>query len=277
MPPARRLMHGLRPNRFKAALASSLPQIGLWACACSPLATEAVAHSGIDWLCIDMEHAPNGVGSVLHQLHAVQASTAQPVVRVPGELDVALVKRLLDIGVQSLLFPMVESAEQAAATVASTRYPPHGVRGVMSTMRATAYATDAEELREYYTSATDELAVVVQVESISAARDAVAIGRVKGIDGVFIGPADLAASMGHMGRPDHPEVQHEIRRTIHACVSAGVPVGIFTNEAAVPDFLQAGASFIAVGTEIGLLASSSRAIAHRFRGTVSSIRMTPTM
>jgi 4-hydroxy-2-oxoheptanedioate aldolase len=179
---------GLRPNRFKQSLLASKAQVGLWASACSPIVTEALAHSGLDWLCVDMEHAPNRIESVLAQLHAAQLGSAHPVVRVPGELDVPLVKRLLDVGAQSLLFPMVESAEQARAIVSATRYPPAGIRGVMSTMRATSYATEPEDLRRYYASAAEELAVVVQVESAPAARIAADIGAVEGVDGVFVGP-----------------------------------------------------------------------------------------
>jgi len=179
---------GLRNNRFKTSLRRSVPQVGLWATSCSPTVTEALGQTSMDWLCIDMEHAPNTLDSVLAQLHAAQLGSAQPVVRVPGPLDASLVKRLLDIGVQSLLFPMVESVEEARAIVAATRYPPAGIRGVMSTMRATSYATEPGELRQYYASAATEIAVVVQVESVAAARIAAEIGAVDGVDGVFIGP-----------------------------------------------------------------------------------------
>jgi len=204
---------GLRPNRFKQSLLASKAQVGLWASACSPIATEALAHSGLDWLCIDMEHAPNRIESVLAQLHAAQLGSAHPVVRVPGELDVPLVKRLLDIGAQSLLFPMVESAEQSRAIVSATRYPPAGIRGVMSTMRATSYATEPEVLRRYYSSAADELAVVVQVESAAAARVAAEIGAVDGVSAVFLGPVRTPGGVGRQGsRQAGPTGERQSRR-----------------------------------------------------------------
>src|SRR5471032_3049602 len=185
------------PNRFKAALANKEAQIGFWLSMADPYLAEVSATAGFDWLLIDNEHAPNDVRSTLAQLQAVAAYTSHPVVR-PVRSDSALIKQLLDIGAQTLLLPMIDTAEQAADAVAATRYPPQGIRGVGS---ALARASRWNRIPDYLHTAAEELCVLVQVETVQGLENLSAITAVEGIDGVFFGPADLSASMGLLGKP----------------------------------------------------------------------------
>ena len=193
-------------NPFKQALAARQALVGLWLSLAHPYAAEACATAGFQWLLIDGEHAPNDVRSTLAQLQAVAAYPAQPVVRALTG-DTALIKQLLDIGAQNLLVPMVDTAEQARALVAATRYPPEGIRGVGA---AVARASRWGARRDYLGAANDEVCLLVQAETRTALANLQSICAVDGVDGVFIGPADLAASMGHRGAPGHPEVQAAI-------------------------------------------------------------------
>ncbi|MBK1686327.1 4-hydroxy-2-oxoheptanedioate aldolase [Rubrivivax gelatinosus] len=248
-------------NPFKAALARGEPQIGLWLSLAQPYTAELCASAGFQWLLIDGEHAPNDVRSTLAQLQAVAPYPGHPVVRlVQGET--ALVKQVLDIGAATLLVPMVDSAEQAAALVAATRYPPEGVRGVGSAVaRASRWGARAG----YVDFANDEVCLLVQAESRRALDDLEAICAVDGVDGVFIGPADLAASMGHRGRPDHPEVQAAIDGAIRRIRACGKAAGTLTGDvAAARRYLELGASFVAVGIDTTLLAQATRRLAAEF-------------
>lgn len=233
-----------RRNAFKQALqaaaaartlpelqAAGFPLLGLWASAGSPQVTELVALApGLSWLVIDMEHAPNTLPSVLAQLHAAQAASAEAMVRVPCANDPVVVKQVLDLGVRTIMFPAVETAAEAAAAVASTRYPPRGCRGVMTTARMSRYAVEAGPLREYYEQAEREMCVTVQVESIAAVEAIPEIAAVEGVDAIFIGPADLAASMGRLGEPNHPEVTAAIARALALCSDAGVACGSISGD-----------------------------------------------
>lgn len=266
----------LRSNVFKRALlrsagssttsgASAAPLLGLWASAASPQVTELVSLvPGLSWLVVDMEHAPNTLPSVLGQLHAAQGSSScEAVVRVPTADDPVIVKRVLDLGVRSIMFPAIESAEQAAAAVASTRYPPHGVRGVMTTARMSGYAVEADALRSYYESAALETCVIVQVESLEAVDAIPAIAAVDGVDAIFVGPSDLAASMGHLGRPSHPEVGAAVARAFEMCSAAGVAAGSISGDSGVcRSMIDSGASFVAVGTDLGILGAGLRKALH---------------
>lgn len=253
---------GLTPgNVFKQALADRQPRIGLWLSMGNGYCAEICATAGFDWLLVDGEHAPNDVRSTLAQLQAVAAYGGHPVVRaVQGEP--ALVKQLLDIGAQTLLVPMVDTAEQAAAMVAATRYPPHGIRGVGA---AVARASRWNSRPDYVHRANDEVCLLVQAETVTALRNLEAICAVDGIDGVFIGPADLAASMGHLGDPGHPEVREAIDSAIRTIVASGKAAGTLTGDVAqARHFLSLGATFVAVGLDVTLLMQAVRQRAAEF-------------
>ena len=249
------------PNAFKQALAARQAQVGLWLSMATPYAAEACATAGFQWLLIDGEHAPNDVRSTLAQLQAVAPYGAQPVVRAV-EGQTALIKQLLDIGVQNLLVPMVDTPEQAAALVAATRYPPEGVRGVGA---AVARASRWGARRDYLNEANGEICLLVQAETVAALKNLEAICAVDGVDGVFIGPADLAASMGHRGNPGHPAVQAAIEQAIATIVASGKAAGTLTGDAKLARrYLELGASFVAVGIDITLMVQAARKLSADF-------------
>lgn len=245
-------------NTFKRALAEGKPQFGLWAALADAYVTELLATAGFDWLLIDNEHAPNDVRSTLAQLQAVAAYASHPVVR-PVRSDSALIKQLLDIGAQSLLLPMIDTAAQAADAVAATRYPPHGIRGVGS---ALARASRWNRIPDYLTTAASELCVLVQVETVEGLHNLPEIAAVDGIDGVFFGPADLSASMGLLGQPGDARVREAIRKGIQLVRNAGKAAGVLAPDPTIAgDYLEAGATFVAVGTDTGLLSRAASDLA----------------
>lgn len=249
-------------NEFKQALVKGTPLIGLWLGLANGYTAEMLGGVGYDWLVIDNEHAPNTLESTLAQLQCLAASSANTVVRAASD-DAVEIKRLLDLGAQTLLIPMVESAEQAARIVAATRYPPHGIRGVGA---ALARASRWQQIPGYLATADAQLCTLVQVESEAGLRTLPDIARVRGVDGVFIGPADLAASLGYLGDPAHPEVQAAIADAIHEIRAAGKAAGILTSDAAMARrYLQLGAVFVAVGSDVGVLVSGARALRDAFR------------
>lgn len=248
-------------NAFKRALRAGRPQIGLWSSLASHVTVEVVAGAGFDWLLLDMEHAPNELPMVHQQLQATAGGTAHPVVRPPWN-DMVMIKRLLDVGVQSLLIPYVQTEAEARDAVAYTRYPPHGVRGFATGPRANHYGRIADYVQTY----ADELCVLVQVETRLGLDNLEAIARVDGVDGVFIGPADLAAALGHAGDLKHPEVQAAIEDAIRRLVALGKPPGILTgDEPLARRYLELGCLFTAVGSDLALLRSGADALAARFR------------
>ena len=248
-------------NPFKTALQRGQSQIGLWLSMGQPYSAELCATAGFQWLLIDGEHAPNDLHSTLAQLQAVAPYGAHPVVRVV-QGDPALIKQMLDIGVQTLLVPMVDTAQQAAAMVAATRYPPQGMRGVGA---AVARASRWAQRADYLEVANDEVCLLVQAESVKALEQLEAICAVDGVDGVFIGPADLAASMGHRGRPDHPQVQAAIEQAIRTITASGKAAGTLTGDAGLARrYLELGAQFVAVGIDVTLLARATRQLARDF-------------
>ncbi|WP_454828116.1 4-hydroxy-2-oxoheptanedioate aldolase [Paraburkholderia xenovorans] len=252
----------LPQNHFKRALAEGKPQFGLWAALADAYVTELLATAGFDWLLIDNEHAPNDVRSTLAQLQAVAAYASHPVVR-PVRSDVALIKQLLDIGAQTLLLPMIDTPEQAADAVAATRYPPQGIRGVGS---ALARASRWNRIADYLGTAADELCVLVQVESVQGMQNLPAIAAVDGVDGVFFGPADLSASMGLLGKPGDASVREAIRNGIRIARSAGKAAGVLAPDSAIAaDYLAAGATFVAVGTDTGLLSRAAADLAASYK------------
>lgn len=259
-------------NPFKRALAERRPQIGLWLAMAHPYPAEVVAGAGFDWLLIDGEHAPNQLQSTLAQLQAVAPYPVHPIVR-PAWNDVVEIKRLLDIGAQTLLVPMVQSAEEARAAVAAMRYPPHGNRGVGS---ALARASRWNRVDDYVRRADAEMCTLVQVETPRGVEHLDAILAVAGVDGVFIGPADLAASMGHLGEPGHPEVRKTIDDTIRRIVAAGKAAGILSADPAqARHYLSLGATFVAVGSDVTLLARSAEQLARSFAGAAAPCRGRP--
>jgi 4-hydroxy-2-oxoheptanedioate aldolase len=249
-------------GQWRARLADGTPQIGMWVASGSAYVAEICAGGGLDWLLIDSEHAPNDLRSIVSQLQAVAAYPVTPVVRPPSG-DPVHIKQLLDAGVEQLLVPMVESGDEARALVAAVRYPPEGIRGVGS---ALARASRWNRVPDYLGTASDRISLMVQVESragLDALDDIVAVD---GIDGVFLGPADLAGSLGHLGRPDHPDVVKEVERAIEVIAAAGKAPGVNAFvEAAARRYLEVGAKFILVGADVTLLARGSEEIATRYR------------
>jgi len=258
-------------NTFKQALAEQRAQIGLWVGLADGYAAEILAGTGYDWLLVDGEHAPNDVRSVLAQLQGISsacsalpegATRPQPVVRVPVG-DTTLLKQYLDIGAQTILVPMVDTAEQAARMVQGMRYPPEGIRGMGS---ALARASRWQAYPNYLHEANAQTCLLVQAETVEAMKNLDAIAATPGVDGVFIGPADLSASMGFVGQPNHPEVQATIADAVARIRKAGKAAGILsTTEEQARKWLAAGATFVAVGVDTIVLAAAAKALAAKFK------------
>jgi len=255
-------------NPFKTALASKQPQIGLWLSMAEPYLAEVAATAGYDWLLIDGEHAPNDLRGMLAAQQAIAPYPASnAVVRVPHG-DTALIKQVLDIGTKTLLVPMVDTAEQARAIVAATQYPPRGVRGVGS---AVARASLWTARTDYLDVADDETCLLVQAETVTALRNLEAICAVDGVHGVFIGPADLAASMGHRGNPGHPEVQAAIEGAMKTIVASGKAAGTLTSDPALAQrYLGLGCTFVAVGVDVLVFANAARRLRAQFGGSAAA-------
>ncbi|MDO5693359.1 MAG: HpcH/HpaI aldolase/citrate lyase family protein [Pseudomonadota bacterium] len=262
-------------NTFKQALARGDTQIGLWAALADAYSTELIAGAGYDWLLLDGEHAPNDLRCILAQLQAVASAQqafgdarSHPVVRVPlgtAGAGTAIIKQVLDLGAQTILVPMVDTPEQAAQVVAATRYAPAGVRGMGS---ALARASRWQAHPRYVHEADAQVCVLVQAETVTAMRHLDAIAATPGVDGVFIGPADLSASMGHPGNAAHADVQAVIEDGITRILRAGKAPGILaTTEPQARKWLAAGARFVAVGADTMLLDSAARQLLSVFKGT----------
>lgn len=242
-------------NRFKAALAGGGRLAGLWSQLPSASVVEILAHAGADWLLLDMEHGQADLADILAGLQAASGAGVPLLVRAPGH-DPVTIKRLLDVGAETLLVPMVEDADQARALVAAMRYPPAGIRGVSSASRAAGYGRD----KAYPAEAAERVALVVQIES-PAAVDAVAeIAAVEGVDALFVGPSDLSAGMGLLGQPRHADVEASVRRVLDAAAAAGKPVGTFgfSGEDAKRCFDQ-GFRFVSITTDVRLLVAGAEA------------------
>jgi 4-hydroxy-2-oxoheptanedioate aldolase len=251
-----------RVERWADRLRGDTPLIGMWVVSGSAYTAEICAGSGLDCLVIDCEHAPNDVPSLVPQLQAVAPYPIETIVRPPTG-DPVLIKQLLDIGVRNLMVPMVESAEQARALVAAMRYPPEGIRGVGA---AFARASRWGRVPGYLDGAAEELTLTVQVESRRGLDEVKAIASVDGVDAVFLGPADLAASLGHLGRPEHPEVLASVEQAIRTVATLGKAacVNAFA-EPVARRYLTAGARFAVVGADVTLLARGSEELAARYR------------
>ncbi|UKA62695.1 HpcH/HpaI aldolase/citrate lyase family protein [Arthrobacter sp. FW306-04-A] len=253
----------VEPDRtFREALAAAdRPLAGMWVCSGSPLIAELCAGAGLDWLLIDAEHSPNGLESILAQLQAVRGYPVQAVVRPPAN-DTVLLKQYLDLGVQNLLIPMVNSAAEAKAAVAAVRYPPHGVRGVGS---ALARASRWNRIPDYLARASETISVTVQIETEAAVAAVEDILAVDGVDAIFVGPSDLAASMGLLGQQEHLKVRAAVEHCLAAAKTAGKPGGVNAfNEATARAYMAAGASFVLVGADVAVLARGTEALADKY-------------
>jgi len=237
------------------------PLVGMWVCSGSPLVAEICAGSGLDWLLIDAEHSPNGLESLQAQLQAVAGYPLTPVVRTPSS-DPVTIKQYLDLGAQNLLVPMVDTAGEAAALAQAVSYPPAGIRGVGS---ALARGSRWNRVEDYLGTARTTISLLVQVESTTGVENVDAIVATPGIDGIFVGPSDLAASMGFLGQQDHPEVVEAVLHCIGVATAAGVSVGVNAFAAALARrYLAAGADFILVGADVQLLARGSEQLASTY-------------
>ncbi|WP_106477987.1 4-hydroxy-2-oxoheptanedioate aldolase [Phytohalomonas tamaricis] len=261
-------------NAFKQALANNEVQIGLWLGLANGYCAELAANADFDWLLIDGEHAPNDLRTILEQVQAIAPYQAQPVVRPPiGETE--LIKQYLDIGVQTLLVPMVDNAEQARATVRATRYPPEGVRGVGS---ALARASRWNSIPGYLDKADGEICLLVQIETREGLKNLDEIAAVEGVDGVFIGPADLSASLGHRGNPGHKEVQNAIEDGIRRIRQAGKAAGILSADRTLAKrYLELGCTFVAVGVDTSLLMGALKELATTFKGGETPANSAPSV
>ena len=248
------------PNQFRQNLIAGKRLIGCWSSLASPITTEILGLAGFDWILLDGEHAPNDVSSFIPQLMALKDSVSAPVVR-PSWNDTVEIKRLLDAGFYNFLVPFVQSAEEARRAVAATRYPPQGVRGVSVAQRNNHYNT----VKDYLKVINDNITVMVQIENrvgVEAIRE---ICAVDGVDGVFIGPSDLAAAYGHLGDAAHPEVQAAMQIVFAAAKAAGKPVGILAPvEADARRYLEQGATFVAVGSDLGAFRGATQALRDKY-------------
>lgn len=254
-------VHMTDPISLRERLRTSRPQFGMWVATGSAYCAEICAGSGLDWLLIDTEHAPNDLRSVLAQLQAVDSHPIAVAVRPPSG-DAVVLKQLLDIGVRNVLVPMVETAEQARDLVRAVRYPPGGFRGVGSTLaRASRWGRDVN----YLAHADDTVTLLVQVESRRGLDQLQAITEVDGVDGVFFGPADLAGSMGHLGQQQHPEVIAAVEAGIATVTALGKAAGVNAfAEPLVRRYLAAGCRFVLVGADVTLLAQGSDRLASTY-------------
>lgn len=264
------LTSALPPNAFKQAIAQRQPQIGLWLASADAVVAEMVAGTGYDWLLIDGEHGPNDLRTMLAQLQAIGSASAtlpanaprpHPVVRLPVG-DPVLVKQVMEIGVQTLLIPMIDTPAQALEMARAMRYPPEGIRGMGSSI---ARSSRWSLYPNYVNEANEQVCLLVQVETVEGMQQIDAIAAIPGVDGVFIGPADLSTSMGFRGQANHPDVVAAIEHGIRRIQLAGKAAGILaTQESMARQWLDAGASFVAVGVELTLLAQAARALRARF-------------
>jgi 2-keto-3-deoxy-L-rhamnonate aldolase RhmA len=255
----------LKPNKLKAGLAHQQVQIGLWTCLSSSYSTELLAGSGYDWLALDMEHSPNDLAGVLAQLQALGGYDVEPVVRLL-RFDKDLVKQYLDLGARTLVLPNIETEDEARAIVAAVRYPGRGVRGVAGLQRANRWG----RLTDYHKHAENELCILAQIESARGIDNAAAIASVDGIDGFFVGPSDLAASLGHINQPTEPSVQQAIAQALTAATAAGKGCGILArNDTEALRYTEMGYRMIGLGSDQALLAKASDELVARFKALLA--------
>lgn len=245
---------GLPSNSFKKDLKRADPMLGVWAMSGSPVAAEALGFAGYDFVVLDMEHGPNDTPRALELLRAMAGTPAEAVVRLPWN-DSVVVKQLLDFGALTLMFPYIQDADEARAAVAATRYPPQGIRGFAGMSRATRYGG----VPDYAVRASEEICVVLQLETRKAIDNLAEIAAVPGVDCIFVGPGDLSADMGHIARSDHADVQAVLASAAAECTRLSVPSGILAaNAAQAATYLDYGYSWVATGSDLGLMMSNAR-------------------
>jgi|SRR5690625_1443639 len=250
-------------TRWAQRIVGERPRFGMWIASGSGYVAEICAGSGIDWVLLDQEHAPNDTRSILEQLQVLAGYPDVDVVVRPPAADPVAIKQLLDIGAHNIIVPMIDSPEEAAAAVAATRYPPAGIRGVGS---ALARASRWNRISDYLATADASVSLTVQVETVAGLDRLAAITEVDGVDAVFIGPADLAASMGRLGQPEHPDVVSAIENALATIVAHGKSAGVNAfNETIARRYVAAGASFVLVGADVALLARGAEQLATRYR------------
>lgn len=253
-------MSNMPANRFRAGLATGKTQFGVWLGIPDSTAAEIMAGAGFDWLLVDQEHGAFELRDVMTHLQVMAAYDVAPIVR-PVDGNATLLKKLCDIGAQSFIVPMIDTAEQAAAVVSAVRYPPEGVRG-MGTSLARAARWNA--VQGYAGQANGEMVVIVQAETVTAIENLEAIAAVPGVDGVFIGPSDLSASMGHVGDVAHPEVVDTVSDAIRRIRAAGKYAGLLClDESMIAHYEECGANFIGIGVDTLLLGNAARRLAGR--------------
>lgn len=249
------------PNQFKAALAANQVQIGCWSALANPFTTEVLGLAGFDWILLDGEHAPNDVLSFVPQLMALKGSSSASVVRVPTN-DPVVIKRLLDIGFYNFLIPFVETEAEAALAVAATRYPPEGIRGVSVSHRANMFGT----VPDYFAQSNKNISILVQIESQAGVDNLDAILTTDGVDAVFVGPSDLAASLGYLGNAAHPDVQRVIGHIFARAKAHGKPAGILAPvDVDARRYLEWGATVVAVGSDLGVFRAATQKLADSFK------------
>jgi 2-dehydro-3-deoxyglucarate aldolase len=248
------------PNQFRQDLLAGKRLIGCWSALGSQITTEVLGIAGFDWILLDSEHAPNDVLSLVPQLMALKDSPSAPVVR-PAWNDTVLIKRLLDAGFYNFLIPFVQTADEARAAVAATRYPPDGVRGVSVSQRSNRYGT----VQDYFEVINDNVAVLVQIENLVGVEAADEIAAIDGVDCLFVGPSDLAATLGHFGNPSHPDVQAAMTRVFDAATRHGKAKGILAPaEADARRYLEMGVNFVGVGSDLGVFRSATQALRDKY-------------
>lgn len=246
----------MNPFRQMLKAAGAHPPVGTWISSASPVLAEAVGHAGFDWAVIDMEHSPSDAMEVLHMLQALCATKMVPAVRVPWN-DAVVVKRILDAGATTLMFPFVQNADEAARAVAATRYPPEGVRGLAGASRASRYGTQTN----YFAQANKQVGVIVQLETVAAVDKLEQIAAVQGVDALFVGPGDLSASLGVIGQFTHPKVMDMLGRAAERAKAVGKPIGTIGDSPEVAaQYRAAGFDFIAIGSDVSLLMRAARSV-----------------
>lgn len=249
------------PNSFRADLRAGKPLIGCWCSLANPFTTEVLGVAGFDWILLDGEHSPNDPITFIPQLMALKDSVSAPVVRPSWNNPVEL-KRLLDGGFYNFLIPFIESADEARRAVAATRYPPAGTRGVSVSQRSNRFGS----VPGYFEGINEEICVMVQIESRKGVAAAAEIAAVDGVDGLFIGPSDLAAGFGHLGNANHPEVQQAMAEIFAAAKAVGKPIGTLAPvEADARRYMAQGATFVAVGSDLGVFRAGTQALRDRYR------------
>ena len=255
-------------NRFKQAMLSGRTPVGTWLVSGAPATAEALGSAGFDFLVLDTEHTPIDMVDMIGLLRTIESTPAGVVTRVPWN-DMVMVKRALDAGAQSIMFPFVQNADEARKAVAYTRYPPDGIRGVAAVHRASRYGN----VTNYHKGAADELCVIVQIETLAALAQIPAIAAVPGVDSLFLGPADLSASMGHLGNTAHPDVLARLAEGAAACRKAGKPVGIVgPTPEMVGKYLEMGFTWVAIASDIGMMVGRAQELLGKVRGSAAEVK-----